>query len=103
MAFKNYKVTSGTADTFVDLIPALSGKEVIILSLEVIAPTAAITEIKRNDGTSDYAAVSIEIAVDKDTAVLDHKIIIPNGHKVSVKSNQVDTQFVANVNEETVA
>ena len=38
---KNYKVTSGTADTFVDLIPALSGKEVIILSLEVIAPTAA--------------------------------------------------------------
>ena len=99
---KNYKVKSGTADTFVDLIPTLSGKEVIILSLEVIAPTASAIEIKRNDGTSDYAPVALSIA-EGDTAVLDHKIIIQNGHKVAVKSDQVDTQFIANVNEETVA
>ena len=102
MALKNYKVTSGTADTFVDLIPALSGKEVIILSLEVIAPTAAEIEIKRNDGTNDYASVVLDL-IEGDTAVLDHKIIVPNGHKVAVKSDQVDTQFIANVNEETVA
>lgn len=99
---KNYKVTSGTADTFVDLIPTLSGKEVIILSLEVMAPTAAEIEIKRNDGTSDYAPITLSVTAG-DTATLDHKIIIPNGHKVAVKSDQVDTQFVANVNEETVA
>ena len=95
---KNYKVTPGTADTNADLIPTLSGKTVIILSLEVSAVTAADVTITRNDGSSDYQAQSFSIDAG-DTVVFDHKIVIPDGHKLIVKSNQTDTEFSANVNE----
>lgn len=98
MALKNYKVTPGTADTYADLIPTLSGVDVIILSLEVTAPTAANISIKRNDGTNDYQEQSFNIDAG-DTIVLDHKIVIPDGHKMVVKSDQTDTEFCANVNE----
>ena len=95
---KNYKVTPGTADTYTDLIATLSGVDVIILSLEVAAPTGANISIKRNDGTNDYQEQSFVID-SGDTIVLDHKIVIPDGHKMAVKSDQTDTEFTANVNE----
>jgi len=98
MALKNYKVNPGTANTNADLIPALSGVDVIILSLEISAVTAAAVTITRNDGTNDYQAQSFNIDA-ADTVVLDHKIVIPDGHKVMVKSDQTDTGFTANVNE----
>ena len=95
---KNYKVKPVTADTYTDLIATLSGVDVIILSLEVAAPTGANISIKRNDGTNDYQEQSFVIDSD-DTMVLDHKIVIPDGHKMAVKSDQTDTEFTANVNE----
>ncbi len=94
---KNYKATPA-ANTNTDLIPTLSGVGVIILSLEISAVTAADVVITRNDGTNDYQAQSLKISAD-DTAVLDHKIVIPDGHKMTVKSDQADTEFCANVNE----
>ena len=97
MALKNYKVKPA-ADTETNLIPTLSGVDVIILSLEVSAVTAAEVTITRNDGTNDYQAQSLSIAAG-DTVVMDHKIIIPDGHKMTVKSDQADTEFTANVNE----
>ena len=98
MSLKNYKVTPGTADTNADLIPTLSEKTVIILSLEISAVTGADVTITRNDGTDDYQVQALSIDAG-DTVVLDHKIVIPDGHKLMVKSNQTDTEFAANVNE----
>jgi len=97
MALKNYKVNP-SASTETDLIPALSGVDVIILSLEIAAVTAAAVTITRNDGTSDYMAQSFNIDAN-DAVALDHKIVIPDGHKMTVESDQADTEFVANVNE----
>lgn len=97
MALKNYKVKP-TANTETDLIPTLSGVDVIILSLEISAPTAAAVTVTRNDGTNDYQAQSFNIDAG-DSAVLDHKIVIPDGHKMTVESDQADTEFTANVNE----
>lgn len=94
---KNYKVNPA-ADTETNLIPTLSGVDVIILSLEVSAVTAADITITRNDGTNDYQVQSLSIDVG-DTIVLDHKIVIPDGHKMTVESDQADTEFTANVNE----
>jgi plastocyanin len=100
MALKNYKVKP-SASTETNLIPVsgtLSGVDVIILSLEISAPTAAAVTVKRNDGTNDYQAQSFSIDAG-DTVVLDHKIVIPDGHKMTVESDQADTEFTANVNE----
>ena len=94
---KNYKVKPA-ANTETDLIATLSGVDVIILSLEVSAVTAAAVTITRNDGTNDYQAQSFSIDAG-DTIALDHKIIISDGHKMTVKSDQADTEFTANVNE----
>lgn len=94
---KNYKVNPA-ADTETNLIPTLSGVDVIILSLEVSAVTAADVTITRNDGTNDYQVQSLSIDAG-DTIVLDHKIVIPDGHKMTVESGQADTEFTANVNE----
>ncbi len=94
---KNYKVKPA-ADTETNLIPTLSGVDVIILSLEVSAVTAADITITRNDGTNDYQAQSLSVDAG-DTVVLDHKIVIPDGHKMTVESDQADTEFTANVNE----
>lgn len=99
MALKNYKVTPGTADTNADLIATLSGVDVIILSLEISAVSAAAVTITRNDGSNDYQAQSFNVDAG-DTVVLDHKIVIPDGHKMMVKSAQTDTEFTANVDEE---
>ena len=95
---KIYKAAPGSADTETDLIPTLSGVGVIILSLEISAPTAAAVIVKRNDGTDDYQTQLFIIDAD-DTVVLDHKIVIPDGHKMTVESDQTDTEFTANVNE----
>ena len=94
---KNYKVKP-SADTETDLIPALSGVDVIILSLEISVPTAATVTIQRNDGTNDYQPQTLIISAG-DSVVLDHKIVIPDGHKMTVESDQADTEFTANVNE----
>ena len=99
MALKNYKVTTTTADTDTDLISTLSGVDVIILSFEIIAPTAGVVEIKRNDGTNDYAPIALNLDAG-DIVALDHKIVIPDGHKLIVKSDQTDTEFIVNVDEE---
>jgi hypothetical protein len=94
---KNYKVKPA-ANTETDLIATLSGVDVIILSLEISAPTAANITIKRNDGTNDYMPQTLIVSA-SDSVVLDHKIVIPNGHKMTVESDQTDTEFTANVNE----
>lgn len=94
---KNYKAKPA-ASTETDLIPTLSGVSVIILNLEISTVTAADVVITRNDGTNDYQAQSFKIA-ENDVAVLDHKVVIPDGHKMTVKSDQADTEFCANVNE----
>ena len=98
MSLKNYKVTPGTANTNTNLIPTLSGVGVIILSLEVSAVTAATVTITRNDGSSDYQAQAFNVDAG-DTVVFDHKIVIPDGHKLMVKSDRTNTEFTANVNE----
>lgn len=100
MALKNYKVKPA-ASTETNLIPAsgtLSGVDVIILSMEISAPTAAVVIITRNDGTNDYQPQTFNIDAG-DVVVLDHKIVIPDGHKMTVESDQADTEFTANVNE----
>jgi len=97
MAFKNYEETPSAA-TETDLIPTLSGVDAIIASLEINAVTGADVIITRNDGASDYGVIPLAIPAN-DSAVLDHKIVIPDGHKMTVESDQADTSFVANVDE----
>ena len=96
---KQYNISPATANTDTDLVTTIAtGYVFIMLTLQIHAVTAASVEIKLYNSSGTLAqTVPLSISVG-DTAILDHKIVVPAGGKIAVQSSVTDTTFTAHGN-----
>ena len=103
MSLKQYNVTPATASTDADLVATIpDGSVLVLLSIQITAPTAATVNLKIYNSSSTLAQTVPLLLSAGDTAVLDHKIVIPAGGKLAVSSTVTDTTFTAHGNLGTV-
>jgi len=92
--FKQYNVSPSIANTDTDLVATIASEYVFIMfTLQIQAVTAADVQIKLYNASGTLSQ-AIPLSIDAgDTAVLDHKVVIPAGGKIAVRSSVTDTTF----------